>query len=237
MDKTSESANRVFTWASIENFALKLERKTGDSKRMFDDIKYPEPDPNKKPAQQVWDERYKGDSYLFGKEPILLLKTYSSLLRKGKTIDIAMGEGRNSVFLASQGFEVEGVDCSSVAIEKAKKLAAEKNAKIEAKTQNLDFFLMPLMKYDTIVMSYFRPLSRFFNEVRRGLVAGGTFALEAYTSEHVRANPPNPNLDFEDCYKPNEVISHLKEFHILFYKEVPEGNLHTVQVIAQKKKV
>ena len=204
---------------------------------MFDDFKYPELDPNKKPAPEVWDKRYEGVSYLFGKEPILLLKSFSSLLKKGKTLDVAMGEGRNLVFLASQGFEGEGVDCSKVAIEKAKKLAEEKKVNVETKVQNLDFFLMPLMKYDTVVMAYFRPLSRFFSEIKRGLVAGGTFALEAYTTEHARLNPNNPNVDFEECYKPNEVMQHLRDFHVLYYKEVPEGNTCLVQAIAQKKKL
>lgn len=203
---------------------------------MFDE-KYPEPDPNKKSAVQIWEERYSGESYLFGREPVLTLKNFVGQLKPGKALEIAMGEGRNAVFLAQNGFQVEGNDCSAKAIEKAKKLAAEKNVSIEAKTQNLDFFLMPLMKYDTIVMTYFRPLARFFSEVRRGLVAGGTFVLEAYTVDHLRAqSAPNPNIDFEECYKPNEVLSHLKDFHVLYYKEMPEGNSHLVQVIAQKRK-
>ncbi len=201
---------------------------------MFDE-KYPEVDPNKKTAVQVWEERYAGDSYLFGKEPVLTLKSFSDILRPGKAIEIAMGEGRNVVYLAQKGFQVEGIDCSTKAVEKAKKLAAEKKVSIEVKTQNLDFFLMPLMKYDTILMTYYRPQARFFSEIKRGLVAGGTFLLEAYTVEHYKASP-NPNLDFEDCYKPNEVLGHLKDFHVLYYREIPDGNSHLVQAIAQKKK-
>jgi len=200
----------------------------------MDEIRYREPDPNKKQPNEVWNQRYAGDGYLFGKEPVLALKSHLGVLRKGKAIEIASGEGRNAVFLAQAGFEIEGIDCSSVGIEKAKKLAAEKGVKAEFKVQNLDFFLMPLMKYDSIVMTYYRPLPRFFSEVRRGLVMGGTFLLEAYTVDHLKANPQNPNLDFEDCYKPNEVLSHLKEFHILYYDEIPEGTTHTVRVIARK---
>jgi tellurite methyltransferase len=204
---------------------------------MNDDFKYAEPDPNKKQPQQVWEGRYAGEKYLFGKEPSPFLKHYVGTLRKGKAIDIAMGEGRNAVFLAQQGFQTEGIDCSPTAIQKAKKLAEEKQVSIEAKVQNLDFFLMPLMRFDSILMTYFRPQARFFSEIRRGLVLGGTFLLEAYTVEHFKTqSPPNPNIDFEECYKANEVLSHLKEFHILYYRELPEGNSHLVQVIAQKYK-
>lgn len=202
---------------------------------MFDE-KYPEADPNKKTASQLWEERYASESYLFGKEPVLLLKNYHSLLKPGKAIEIACGEGRNVVYLAQQGFQVEGIDCSKNAIEKGKKLASEKKTTAEFKVQNLDFFLMPLMKYDSILMTYYRPQARFFSEIRRGLVAGGIFALEAYTTEQMKGqSAPNPNLNFEECYKPNEVLAHLKEFHILFYKEIPDGSTHTIQVIAKKK--
>jgi len=202
---------------------------------MRDEMEYPEVDPNKKSAKDLWEERYAGDKYLFGKEPVLCLKNNLSVLRKGKAIDIGMGEGRNSVVLAQNGFTVEGVDCSAKAIEKAKALAAEKGATIDAKTQNLDFFLMPLMKYDTLVMTYYRPQARFFNEIRRGLVQGGTCLIEAYTVDHAKHHPNHPMLDFDQCYKPNEVLTLLKEFHILFYKELKEGDSYLVQAIAEKR--
>ena len=202
---------------------------------MFDEIEYREPDPNKKTAQEIWEARYAGDKYLYGKEPSLSLKTYFEILKKGKALDVAMGEGRNAVFLAEKGFEVEGCDCSPKAVEKAKKLAQEKNVKLEAKVQNLDFFLMPLMKYDTVIMTNFKPLPRFFSEIRRGLVLGGTCVLEAYTVDHYKEyQGKDPNLDFDQCYKPNEMLRALKEFRILYYKEMKEGATHIVQAIAMK---
>ncbi len=205
---------------------------------MFDDFQYREPDPNKKPAASVWNERYSKDDYLFGKEPTLVVKNYFETLRKGKALDVAMGEGRNAVFLAEHGFLMEGLDCSSAAVEKAKKLAADKKVSLEAKAQNLDFFLMPLMKYDTIVMTYFKPQKRFFSEIRRGLVLGGTVALEAHLVEHFKKHgATNPMIDFEECYHPNELLHQLKDFNVLYYKEIPDGTSHTVQAIAQKAKV
>lgn len=202
---------------------------------MFDEPKYPEPDPNKKPIAEVWNQRYAGDNFLFGREPISLLKTHVGDLKKGKALDVAMGEGRNAVFLAKNGFQVDGLDASKVAVEKAHRLAGENQVKIEAKAQNLDFYLMPLMKFDTIVMAYFKPVKRFFSEIRRGLVLHGTFAFEAYMTDHLKhQSTPNPNIDFEDCYRPNEVLQHLRDFRILYYNEMPAGNNHIVQCIAQK---
>lgn len=204
---------------------------------MLDEISYPEPDPNQRPAAEVWNERYAGENYIYGKETIPLLKTFAGQLKKGKGLDVAMGEGRNLVFLAQQGFQMSGLDVSSRAIDKAKKLMEEKKVTAEIKVQNLDFFLMPLMKYDTIVMTYFRPVKRFFSEIRRGLVLGGTFVLESFTVEHYKSqSPPDPKLDFFDCYRPNEVLGLLRDFQILYYKELPEGHSHLVQAIARKSK-
>lgn len=204
---------------------------------MLWDLHYPEPDPNKKPAAQVWDQRYSGENYLFGKEPALLLKNFGSHLKKGKTLDVAMGEGRNAVYLASQGFEVEGLDASKTAVEKAKKLAESKGVSIDVKSQNLDFFIMPLMKYDSIIMTYYRPVKRFYDEIRRGLVVGGTAAIEAYTVDHYKLHgSKNEFLDYEDCFHPNELLARIKELQVLYYNELAHGDQHLVQLIVRKRK-
>ncbi len=203
---------------------------------MFDE-KYPELDPNKKSAVEIWEARYGTPGYLFGKEPCITLKNFHHVLRPGRALDVAMGEGRNTVFLAQKGFQAEGIDCSAKAVEKAKSLADEKQVTIEAKAQNLDFFLMPLMKYDTVVLSYFKPNPRFFSEIKRGLVMGGTVLFEAYTTEHLKLqSTPNPLIDLDQCFKPNELLTQLKEFQILYYQEIPEGNFHLVQAIARKNR-
>jgi len=49
----------------------------------------------------MWEERYKGDDYLFGRAPARFLVDQAGLIRKtGRALAVADGEGRNSVFLA-----------------------------------------------------------------------------------------------------------------------------------------
>ena len=68
-----------------------------------------------------WDSKYKTDEYITGKEPSSWLQTNVSLLaKKGKALDIAGGEGRNSVFVASKGYEVTCLDISENGLRKAK---------------------------------------------------------------------------------------------------------------------
>ncbi|MBU0732640.1 MAG: hypothetical protein KKG10_00635, partial [Proteobacteria bacterium] len=52
------------------------------------------------------------DIYERGLEPARLLVDNAHLLPKGKALDVAMGNGRNAVYLARMGYEVEGVDIS-----------------------------------------------------------------------------------------------------------------------------
>ena len=51
-----------------------------------------------------------------GFEPAQFLVEAIELLPKGRTLDLAMGNGRNAIYLAKKGFDVEGVDISPEAI-------------------------------------------------------------------------------------------------------------------------
>ena len=81
-----------------------------------------------------WNARYAaaGDDYVFGTEPNRFLARRLALLEEGATaMSIADGEGRNSVWLADQGLDVTAVEISAVAVEKARRLAAGRNRKVD----------------------------------------------------------------------------------------------------------
>jgi 2-polyprenyl-3-methyl-5-hydroxy-6-metoxy-1,4-benzoquinol methylase len=83
--------------------------------------------------EAIWSNRYRdiGDQYLFGTEPSHFLANRANLFKKGESaILLADGEGRNSVWLAEKGLDVTAIEISLVALEKAKKLAAERNVDI-----------------------------------------------------------------------------------------------------------
>ena len=183
--------------------------------------------------KEQWQKKLSASHYVYGKKPISFLRENIKRLRQGKTLDVAMGEGRNAVYLASQGFEVSGFDTSQAGVEKALKLAQESGVKLETKTTDLDFYLFGIMKWDTIIMSYFKPVPRYWFEIKRSLVQGGTLLLENYTTDifHVEKEP---DVDPEDCFKPNEVLKHVEGLRILFYQETSINNKPIVQCLAKK---
>jgi len=63
---------------------------------------------------------------VWGFEPDWELKAYLRAISKGKALDLGLGEGRNALFLARSGFEVEGIDLSQEAVRRCNELAQGK---------------------------------------------------------------------------------------------------------------
>ena len=72
---------------------------------------------------QQWDERYSGDELVWTSTPNQFLVAEVVGLPAGRAVDLACGEGRNSIWLAENGWEVTGVDFSPVGLAKAKRFA------------------------------------------------------------------------------------------------------------------
>jgi tellurite methyltransferase len=64
------------------------------------------------------------NEYIWGTEPSSLAREVSGLLRPGaRVLELGCGEGRDSVFFATRGFAVTGVDISVAGLRKAERLA------------------------------------------------------------------------------------------------------------------
>ena len=167
--------------------------------------------------QKRWDERFKGKGFAFGKEPNPFLKKHIHLLQKGKTLDIASGEGRNAIFLAQHGFEVDAVDISDRGLKKAQKLARDKGVKINTLLVDLDQYQIEKEKYDLIANFYF--LRRgLIPKIKKGLKKGGRVIFETYTLEQKNVGTEGPK-DPKYFLKSNELLRLFKDFRLLFYRE------------------
>jgi len=76
-----------------------------------------------------WDQRYGGEEYFFSLTPSKFLarslELVCSLVPGRRALDLACGEGRNSIFLAQNGFEVTAVDISERGLERGRRRAAQ----------------------------------------------------------------------------------------------------------------
>ena len=83
---------------------------------------------------ESWDERYRSAELVWGAEPNQFIRQQCQGFAPGEALDLACGEGRNALWLARLGWRVLGVDCSPVAIERARSLTANEPADIARRT-------------------------------------------------------------------------------------------------------
>lgn len=180
-----------------------------------------------------WEERYATPEYIYGKEPTDFLRENVKLLPKGKALVLAMGEGRNAVFLAQNGFEVEGCDISPRALEKAQLLAKERGVSLKAFQADLDNYQLPRGAYDVVACFYY--LQRdLVPQMKAALKPGGMIIMETYTKDNLKygfRGPKNPGYLLD----PNELLHLFSNMKVVFYREmVVEGRKAVASIIAQK---
>jgi SAM-dependent methyltransferase len=99
-----------------------------------------------------WDARYEGAQFMYGTEPNDFLRERVGALPVGGTVlCLAEGEGRNAVFLAQHGFNVTGVDGSTVGLAKAQRLARERGVTIQTVVADLRDYDPGVAQWDAVV--------------------------------------------------------------------------------------
>jgi SAM-dependent methyltransferase len=157
------------------------------------------------------------EAHPHGLAPSSFLVDHFEMLPKGLVLDVPMGEGRNAIYLATRGFDVDGVDADPKKITRARTAARKLNAPIRAMVGNVEdgTYIIPLETYDVIVVfNYlFRPLLR---EIRDGIVPGGVVVYQTFTVEQARLGRPR-NPDY--LLKPGELKQAFADWEILKYRE------------------
>lgn len=170
-----------------------------------------------KADQKRWDKRFGEKEFALGKKPNAFLKRHIHLFPKGKALDIAAGEGRNAVFMAEHGFEVDAVDISEKGLKKAQALARGKGVRINTFVVDLDQYQIEKGRYDLIANFYFLK-RRLIARIQKGLKRGGKVIFETYLLEHRTLGAGGPK-QAKYFLKSNEPLRLFKNFRILFYRE------------------
>jgi SAM-dependent methyltransferase len=147
---------------------------------------------NGKPSpSDYWDQRYAGADYIFGTEPSQFVARHAHHLASGSALLLpADGEGRNSVFLAGLGHRVTASDYCEIALEKARRLAAENDANIDFQVADLASWTWPENAYDAVVAVFIQfaapdMRARLFAAMKRAVHPGGLVLLHGYTPKQI----------------------------------------------------
>ena len=157
-------------------------------------------------TEAFWDERYRTRDHLWSGQPNATLVAEVSGLSPGRALDAGCGEGADTIWLASQGWQVTGIDISTVALDRAAGHAAAAGSQIAGRItwQQADLldWTPSQDQYDLATAHYmhFPPGSR--DEAFRRLAAtvrpGGTLLIVGHHASDIGVvpRPPIPELFF-----------------------------------------
>jgi SAM-dependent methyltransferase len=128
--------------------------------------------------RQDWDARYAAADLVWGIEPNrFVAEAFPQRVDGGRALDLACGEGRNAIWLASRGWKVTAVDFSHVAIERARSLSASEGVAVDWIEADVASWQPEAGAFDLVVISYLQVPEAVFRTVlahaRAALRTGG----------------------------------------------------------------
>lgn len=197
-------------------------------------------------TRDFWNEKYADTDYAYGTEPNEFLVSAVAKLKRGETLSLAEGEGRNAVWLAQQGFTVSSIEQSEKGVAKTLRLALQRGVIVMAERGELETFNIQPNSWDLVVSIYAHTPQELRRKLHRQVVAGlkpgGVFILEAYTPAQIPNNTGGPKdaslmptAELLRSELHGLVFDHLEEIE----RDVVEGSLHTgtahvVQLVAHR---
>ena len=199
-------------------------------------------------SRQFWDKRFASEDYVFGTAPNVFLASQNQWFKPGvRVLDFACGEGRNAVWLAQQGCEVVAIDISPVAIEKARRLAAERGVHVEFELVDVRDWRWPPNAFDAVVSIFIQfaaPAERaqLFAGFVTTLRPNGVLVLQGYTPKQLQyktGGPPQAEHMYTHAML-REAVTGLEIVHIREHDDVlSEGTKHVgmsalIDLVARK---
>jgi len=204
-------------------------------------------------------------TYWGGLKPNQILEKYIAKLPKGKALDIGAGGGRNSIFLAENGFEVEAIDKNEAGLKKIEGLAKEYGLKIKTRKCDISKFKFGKNKYVLVIATHSLEFLRknnidlILNKIKTSLKPEGFIYISVVSIEdpmyqlliekgfkQIEKNTfylPKYNI-YRHFFTKNELKDNFKDFEIVLLKQKQildkghgEPHYHNIiELLAKKEK-
>lgn len=195
----------------------------------------------------TWHQRFSGSEYYYGLEANDFLKAASVHIPKGSSvISLGEGEGRNSVFLAEQGYHVTAVDIALSGLQKTVELAANRGVEVHTEHADLGSYELAESTWGAAIniFCHMPKVNRvhLHQQIKMGLQSGGVFIFECYSTEQLGFGTGGPK-DINLLYTIEELQQDFADLEIVHLakieREIHEGQGHSgmssvIQLIARK---
>jgi len=135
---------------------------------------------------QHWNEYFAAAHPAFNTNPNGFLVEMVKGRRPGTALDVAMGQGRNSLWLAQQGWNVTGFDIADKAIASANEQAAKLGVRIQTEVTTIEAFNYGENRWDLILLSY-AGAGPSADRLERALKPGGILIVEAFHEDALKS--------------------------------------------------
>lgn len=143
-----------------------------------------------------WNDRYSTNEFIYGKEPNKFFEEEINKLNPGNILMLGEGEGRNAVYAASLGWDVDAIDQSEAGKTKAMQLSSERNVKINYYVEDLNSYTPKQNYYDAAVFIFLHLeeslRSTIFKKAINSLKAGGKIIFEVFEKEQIKYDSGGP---------------------------------------------
>ncbi|NUB91719.1 class I SAM-dependent methyltransferase [Haloterrigena sp. SYSU A558-1] len=166
--------------------------------------------------RERWNDRYGDVEFELPDEPIPELERRIETLPDGRALDVATGTGRNALFLAERGYDVDAIDISDAAIERARDRADERGLEVNWRRADLADVELPTDEYDVLTVSFFAALEHL-PDCKDALAPGGVLVYEHHlrSSDPVEVGPSSERFR----YRSNDLLRACLDLTILSYAE------------------
>lgn len=187
------------------------------------------------PELERWNGRFAAPGFVFGTAPNAFLASQAPRLKRGMSaLCVADGEGRNSVWLAEQGLEVEAFDFSPIGVDKARRLAAARGVSVRYEVASVYEWRWPAAAFDVVAAIFVQfadpPMRRFmFERMAQALEPGGLLLIEGYTPKQLEFGTGGPK-QLDQLYTEELLRASFPGFAVLelrqYEAELDEGSRH-----------
>jgi len=148
--------------------------------------------------QLMWNEKFAGEEFLYGKEPNAFLAANEPLLEpKSALLMLGEGEGRTACYMARKGHQVTALDASDVGLDKTRALARESGVTVETIHADLSEWRSE-RRYNGVLTSFLHlpePLrTEAFSHALDSLESGGYFMGEFFSLKQLSRDSGGPKM-------------------------------------------
>ncbi|MGJ5814281.1 class I SAM-dependent methyltransferase [Paludibaculum fermentans] len=191
-----------------------------------------------------WDQIYLSPDAKVPVNPSTLVLETTASLKPGSALDVGMGNGRNSIYLARKGWKVTGIDISPAAVKQASQEAAKLKVEFDARAGDIERMDLGRDKYDLILCMYVHMVPiKNARKLIDSLKPGGLLIVEGHHAD-VQSLGLRPVSGGPPGYMTNQLVRAFERLRILRYEDRtmqaewsngPEGKAPIVRLVARKE--